>query len=143
MVIFFGDNLEFLLYGLIFVFGYVTHKTFHIYTATKTGSLIFLHGKLTTLLILLRAIEQYSYVKSFGALQMKEKGASESDIAAYKIFINNDIEYFKKQSIKAINKPIPEYLKVLEHFENWDEAMIFIAKFKQEIPKELIYDKEN
>ena len=93
--------------------------------------------------MLLRAIEKYSYVKSFGVLQLREKGASESDVAAFKIFIDNDIEFFKKQSIKAINKPVPEYLKVLEHFETWDDAMMFIAKFKQEIPQELIYDKED
>ena len=86
--------------------------------------------------MLLRAIEKYSYVKSFGILQLQEKGA-------YKIFIDNDIDFFKTQSIKAINKPIPEYLKVLEHFETWDDAMMFMAKFKQEIPEELIYDKEN
>ena len=125
------------------MFGYVTHKTFHTYTATKTGSLIFLHGKMTALLMLLRAMEKYSYVKTFGVLQLQEKGASESEVKAFKIFIDNDIEFFKNQSIKAINKPIPEYLKILEHFNNWDEAMMFITKFKQEIPKELMYDKEN
>ena len=135
--------MEFILYLLVFLFGYVTHRTFHTYMAAKTGSLIFLHGKMTSLLMLLRAIEKYSYVKSFGTLQLQEKGASESEIAAYKIFIDNDIDFFKTQSIKAINKPIPEYLKVLEHFETWDDAMKFIAKFKQEIPEELIYDKEN
>ena len=93
--------------------------------------------------MLLRAIEKYSYVKSFGVLQLQEKGASESEITAFKIFIDNDIEFFKTQSIRAINKPIPEYLKVLEHFETWDEAMAFMVKYKQEISKELIYDKKN
>ena len=127
----------------MFIFGYATHRTFHTYIATKTGSLIFLHGKLTVLLMLLRAIEKYSYVKTFGVLQLEEKGASDSEIAAFKIFIQNDIDFFKKQSINAINKPIPEYLKVLEHFETWDEAMMFIAKYKREIPKELIYDKKD
>ena len=93
--------------------------------AAKTGSLIFLHGKMTVLLMLLRAIEKYSYVKTFGVLQLQEKGASDSEIDAFKIFIENDIDFFKKQSIKAINGPIPEYLKVLEHFDTWDEYLIW------------------
>ena len=76
------------------MFGYVTHKTFHTYTATKTGSLIFLHGKMTALLMLLRAMEKYSYVKTFGVLQLQEKGASESEVKAFKIFIDNDIELY-------------------------------------------------
>ena len=111
--------------------------------AAKTGSLIFLHGKLTALLMLLQAIERYSYVKSFGILKLQEKGASDSEISAYKIFIQNDIDFFKSQSIKVINQPIPEYLQALEHFETWDEAMQFLTKFKQEIPSELTYDKKN
>tara|TARA_Y100000114_G_C11544784_1_gene224322 strand:+ start:131 stop:538 length:408 start_codon:yes stop_codon:yes gene_type:complete len=135
--------LEFILYVLVFLFGYFTHRTFHSYTAAKTGSLIFLHGKLTSLLMLVRAIEKYNYVKSYGIIELQKHGATESELAAYKIIIDNDIDYFKRQSIKAINKPIPEYLKVLEHFESWDEAMMFLAKFKKEIPEELLYDKEN
>ena len=135
--------MEFILYVLVFLFGYITHRTFHTYTAAKTGSLIFLHGKLTSLLMLVRAIEKYTYVKSYGVMNLQKQNATESEIAAYKILIENDIDHFKRQSIKAINKPIPEYLKVLEHFENWDEAMMYLAKFKKEIPKELMYDKEN
>jgi len=128
----------------MFLFGYVTHRTFHTYTSTKTGSLIFLHSKMTALLILLRAIEQYSYVKTFGIMQLEQKDATKNEVSAYKIMIDNDIDFFKRQSIKNINSHIPEYLKVLEHFDNWDEAMLFLVKYKQEIPKEIIeYDKEN
>ena len=135
--------MEFLLYLLIFLFGYVTHRTFHTYIATKTGSLIFLHSKMTALLILLRAIEQYSYVKTFGAMQLEQKDATENEVSAYKIMIDNDIDFFKRQSIKNINSHIPEYLKVLEHFDNWDEAMLFLVKYKHEIPKGLLYDKKD
>lgn len=93
--------------------------------------------------MLVKCIEQYTYVKTYGALQMKKSGATENDINAYKIVIENDVEHFKKHSIKLINKQIPEYLKVLEHFENWDEAMMFLIKFKQDIPKGLLHDKKN
>ena len=93
--------------------------------------------------MLVRAIEKYNYIKSYGMIELQKHDATESEVTAYKIIIDNDIDYFKRQSIKAINKPIPEYLKVLEHFESWDEAMMFLAKFKKEIPEELLYDKEN
>ncbi len=93
--------------------------------------------------MLVRAIEKYTYIKSYGVLHLQKHKATENEIAAYKIIIDNDIDYFKRQSIKAINEPVPEYLKVLEHFENWDEAMMFLAKFKKEIPKEILYDKKD
>lgn len=77
-------------------------------------------------------------------MQLEQKDATKNEVSAYKIMIDNDIDFFKRQSIKNINSHIPEYLKVLEHFDNWDEAMLFLVKYKQEIPKEIIeYDKEN
>lgn len=135
--------MEFLLYVLVFVFGYVTHRTFHTYMAAKTGSLIFLHSKLTSLLMLIKCIESYNYVKAFGMMQLKKNEATDKQVEAFTTMIDNDITFFKKQSIKNINILIPEYLKVLEHFDNWDEAMMFLVKFKQEIPGEFLNDKEN
>ena len=135
--------MEFILYALVFVFGYVTHRTFHTYMAAKTGSLIFLHSKLTSLLMLVKCIESYNYIKAFGMLQLQKNEATDKQVEAFTTMIDNDITFFKKQSIKNINNLVPEYLKVLEHFENWDEAMMFLVKFKQEIPGELLNDKEN
>ena len=85
--------------------------------------------------MLVRAIEKYNYIKSYGMIELQKHDATEREVTAYKIIIDNDIDYFKRQSIKAINKPIPEYLKVLEHFESWVEAMMFLAMFKKEIPE--------
>jgi hypothetical protein len=135
--------LEVLLYILVFAFGYVTHRTFHTYMAAKTGSLIFLHSKITSLLLLIKCIESYSYIKAFGIIQLEKSDASEKQVEAFTKMIDNDIGFFKKQSIKNMNGLVPEYLKVLEHFENWDEAMSFLAKFKHEIPGEFLNDKEN
>ena len=134
--------MEFLLYLLVFLFGFITHRTFHAYIGAKTGSLIFLHCKLISLLVLLRALEQYNFTKAHLSLQMKQKGLSDNDVAAFNTLIDNDIDNFKKHAIKQINKQIPDYLQTLESFYNWDEAMLYVAKFKQEIPRDL-YDKKN
>ena len=76
-------------------------------------------------------------------MQLKKNEATDKQVEAFTTMIDNDITFFKKQSIKNINILIPEYLKVLEHFDNWDEAMMFLVKFKQEIPGEFLNDKEN
>jgi len=135
--------VEFILYLLVFVFGYVTHRTFHTYMAAKTGSLIFLHSKLTSLLMLIKCIESYNYIKAFGMIQLQKNEATNKQVEAFTTMIDNDISFFKKQSIKNINNLVPEYLRVLEHFEDWDEAMMFLVKFKQEIPGEFLNDQKN
>ena len=94
-------------------------------------------------MMLLKCIEQYTYIKAFGMLQLQEKGASANEIKSYKLMIENDIDFFKKESIKSINRHIPDYLKVLDHFENWDDAMAFAIKYKNEIPRDMLYDKKD
>ena len=77
--------MEWLLYVLVFVFGYYTCKTFYVF---RSGALTVTMVKLayvSSLLILVRALEQYSYVKQFGEQQMKRKDATQSDIDNYEI----------------------------------------------------------
>jgi len=128
--------LEFLLYLLVFFFGYFTHKVFNDYHTAKASAIMFLHTKLTSVLILVRVLEQYNYVKGFGALQLKKKGASDKDVSSYELLIQNDIEYFKKSSIKKMNDVTPEHLKIVEHFEDWNGAMQFMVKYRAELFKE-------
>lgn len=85
---------------------------------------------LTSLIVLLRAIEQYVYVKQFGAQQLKRKGASDSDIENYKIYIDNDIKYFKTKSINNILNGTPTYFKDIPQFSDWDSAMEYMRSNK-------------
>ena len=85
----------------------------------------------SSLLILVRALEQYSYVKQFGEQQMKRKDATQSDIDNYKIYVDNDIEYFKNKSINNILGGTPTYFKEIPQFSDWESAMEYLAANKQ------------
>lgn len=93
--------------------------------------------------MLIKCIESYNYIKAFGMIQLQKNEATNKQVEAFTTMIDNDISFFKKQSIKNINNLVPEYLRVLEHFEDWDEAMMFLVKFKQEIPGEFLNDQKN
>ena len=129
--------MEFILYFLVFIFGYYTHKTFHIYESTRSGIVIFMRAQIVSVLALLRVYEQYNYIKTYASIEMKKSGVPESQIKSYNIMINNDIESFKKESIKSIIKDVPEYLKVAQGFDDWDSALVFLASHTEKIPKEL------
>ena len=130
--------MQYILYFLLFIFGYYTHKTFHSYLTTKVAAIMLLRAKMVSVLILIRCLQQYSYIKHNGSLYLLKQGATKQEIDSFKKTIDNDIEFFKKKSIKNINKEIPEYFKILEHFDNWDEAMDFLKRYQKEIPKEMI-----
>ena len=81
--------------------------------------------------MLLRAIEKYSYVKTFGVLQLEEKGASDSEIAAFKIFIQNDIDFFKKQSGYRKSDDDDDYKPAPGDAKAKTKPSGFTKKFKQ------------
>ena len=123
--------MEFLLYFLVFIFGYYTCKTFYIY---RSGSLtvgMLKMSQLTCLMLLIRAMEQYAYIRTFGALQLKKGGASDSEVESYQLYIDNDIAFFKTKSIDNLVRATPNYFKQVLEFEDWESAMRHLNENKE------------
>ena len=118
--------MQFLLYFLVFLFGIATYRAFFIYRAAHASLFILRMAQRTSLIMMVRAMENYAYAKTFCAEQLKKNGASDKDINNFKIYINNDIEHLKQQSIKQINKALPEYFEHSVVFSDWDSAMVFL-----------------
>ena len=123
--------MEFLLYLLVFMFGYVTHRTFFTYTSTKSALVILQNAQITSLLSLTRCMQNYAYVKSFGSLQLANHGASESEVENYEKFIDNDIEFFKRSSISSMLRDTPDYFMPAVQFTDWDSAMKYLDRLNK------------
>ncbi len=118
--------MQFLLYALIFLFGFFTYRTFFVYRVAHASLFILRSAQKTSLIMLTRALENYHYTKSFCAERLIKNGATEKEIESFKIYINNDIEHLKNSSIRDINKAIPEHFKASILFEDWETAMAFL-----------------
>ena len=134
--------MELILYFLVFMFGYVTHRTFWTFRSTKSILLLLQSAQITSLLILARSIEKYSYVKAFGANQLTKSGATDDAVDNYKKYIDNDIEYFKSSSIKNIVRNTPEHFEPIVQFSDWNSAMEYLDNLNQTRMGN-IYDKKN
>ena len=132
--------MDILLYILVFLFGIQTHRTFATYKSAKASILLLQSAQMTSLLILVKTLQNYSYVKTFGCNQMIKKGATEDEIQSYSKLIDNDIEFFKKTSISQILKDTPEHFTAITAFEDWDSAMAYLQKLNN-IRK--LYDQKN
>jgi len=118
--------LEFLLYFLVFMFGYVTHRTFWTYSNAKSSLILLQSAQMTSLLILARCMQNYSHVRTFGSNQLIKNEATEDEIQNYKKFIDNEIEYFKDSSIKYIVRNTPDHFMPMIQFDDWDSAMRYL-----------------
>ncbi len=120
--------MELLLYMLVFIFGVQTHRTFSNYKNAKMSILLLQSAQVTSLLILVKSLQNYSYVKNFGANQLLKKEASQEEIDSYIKFIDNDIEFFKKTSVSQIIKDTPPHFSTITNFDDWDSAMAYLDK---------------
>ena len=118
--------MQFILYFLMFLFGMVTYRTFFVYRMAHASLFILRMAQRTSLIMMVRALENYAYAKTFCTQQLKKNGASNSEIDNFKIYINNDIDHLKQQSIKEMNKVLPSYFEHSVVFEDWESAMIFL-----------------
>ena len=133
------DDLETILYLLVFIFGYYTCKTFYVYRSGSltVGMLKMCH--MASLMVLVRALEQYSYVRQFGIQQLKAKGASENEIKNFDLYIDNDIKFFKHKSISNLVGVTPTYFKQVLKFEDWDSAMDYMNANKELVEQIIKY----
>jgi len=122
--------MQFLLYALVFLFGFFTYRTFFIYRVAHASLFILRMSQRTSLIMLTRALENYHYTKSFCAERLTKSGATEKELKSFNIYIENDIEQLKKTSIRDINKAMPEQFKSSIVFHDWDTAMAFLEASK-------------
>jgi hypothetical protein len=122
--------MQFLLYALVFLFGFFTYRTFFIYRVAHASLFILRMSQRTSLIMLTRALENYHYTKSFCAERLTKSGATEKELKSFDIYIENDIEQLKKTSIRDINKAMPEQFKSSIVFHDWDTAMAFLEASK-------------
>lgn len=122
--------MQYLLYILLFVFGFYTHKTFQTYRSAQASIALLFSAQITSILILLKAIENYSYVKTFGANQLRSKEATDNEVKNYELYIDNDIKYFKNNSVKQILRQLPEHFRLTGQFDDWESAMQYLETTK-------------
>jgi len=123
--------MEFLLYFLVFIFGYYTCKTFYIYRSGSLTVAMLKTSQLTSLILLIRALEQYAYIRTFGSQQLKKARATEKEVESYQLYIDNDIAFFKSKSIDNLVRATPNYFKQVLEFEDWESAMRYLNENKE------------
>tara|TARA_R110002020_G_scaffold295713_1_gene511270 strand:- start:7189 stop:7602 length:414 start_codon:yes stop_codon:yes gene_type:complete len=135
--------IDFLLYLLVFIFGYYTCKTFYIFRAGHLTINILRMTHITALTILVKSIEQYTYIKAFGCAQLDAKGATETEIKNYSLYIQNDMDFFKERSIQNIVRATPSYFKETLYFNDWESAMGFLNDHKKQAFRLITKDKND
>ena len=123
--------MEWLQYFLVFVFGYLTCKTFYFFRATRTGILIVKSAQVISLAILAKSMENFAFSRTYKILTLQESGASEQNIGAYTINIDLAINSYKEKAIKHIVEQHSKFYKEILDFDDWKSGMDYLEQNRE------------
>ena len=143
MVIFLEDILEWLLYILVFLFGYITCRTFYFFSAARTSINLIRITQLVSLLIFSKSLEHFAYAKSTRLHIMKQNDESDHNVNAFVTAFEQEVEAFKFKGIKSMIDYNYSYFAELLEFNDWTTAMKYLDDNKELVFKFLLEDRND
>lgn len=120
------------LHALVFIFGYVTCKTFYFLNTARISLKLIKSSRIIYLLMAARAVENYIMSER---IMKKRLNESEEDRETIKSFENkciSELENFKSQAIQNLMLHTPDAFKPGLEFDDWKTAMLHLQRHKQE-----------
>ncbi len=117
---------------LIFVFGYVTCRTFYFVRASRISLKILIYSQIIYLSIMVRIVEKLLEMKRFSnniQKSVKEMAPACNDINKK---VDNEISILKDNSINYLINMHPKFYRDSLKFKDWDSSMQFLGNNKQE-----------
>tara|TARA_R100001163_G_C4986258_1_gene140504 strand:+ start:370 stop:678 length:309 start_codon:yes stop_codon:yes gene_type:complete len=88
-------------------------------------------ARLVSLSVLIKGLEHYNYLKMSKIKEIVFNGGDQKQIDNFEKLFNNEIEYYKRDSIKAILSEHPQFFKGTVQFNDWNSAMLYLRNNKQ------------
>ena len=122
--------MEWALNIILFVFGYLTCKTFYFLKASRTSINMLRGAQLTCLLMLARSMEHFSYSRALRLHHMQMVESSAQNIQAFTYRFEDELIQYKKKSIEEIIDAHPGVFQQFVEFDSWRSGMRYLEENK-------------
>jgi len=123
------------LHALVFIFGYITCKTFYFLNTTRVSLKLLKSGRVAYLLMCVKALEQYVMVGTLMKQNLEKIKESENTKKSFSLQFQNQIEDFKVRTIREAVRATPEIFQENLEFHDWDSAMLYLENNREEALK--------
>lgn len=120
------------MYTLVFIFGYVTCRTFYFVRASRISLRILVYSQIIYISIMVRIMEKLLKVKRFSnnvQKSVKEMAPICNDINKK---VDNEMAILKNNSINYLINMHPKFYRDSLTFKDWNTSMKFLEDKKQE-----------
>ena len=118
--------MEWALFTLMFIFGYITCKLLYFIRATRTSFHLIRASQLISVAMLTKALEDFYYAKVYRMEKMVEAGETDHNITAFSYRMEEEMGYYKQKAVKSLVDLHPDFFKQLLEFDDWKSAMQFL-----------------
>ena len=122
--------MEWILFTLAFILGYITCRTFYFYNAARASIIALKTTHVVALAILAQSLEDFYYAKAYRMEKMVESGETDHNIQAFSFLMEEEIRYYKRKAVKKLIEAHPEFFKQIIEFEDWETAMTFLQSHR-------------
>tara|TARA_R110002110_G_scaffold58319_5_gene165776 strand:+ start:540 stop:941 length:402 start_codon:yes stop_codon:yes gene_type:complete len=118
------------LYGLVFVFGYITCKTFYFFNSMRLGITALKASQIIYLSTMVKALENLSYSKEIMLEHMLKAEKKSAEISAFQYRFEQEEKLLKDRSILIVKSYYKGLFKEVIEFDDWKTAMEFLMQNK-------------
>ena len=119
------------LYLLIFIFGYLTCKTFYFVRSARVSLVLIKASNIIYLSSLIKALEHLSYVREIMLEQMLKSGKNSTQISTFEFRFEQDVQMLKRRSISTLLTCHPPFFRSQLTFKDWEGAMEYLEENRE------------
>ena len=131
------------LYVIVFIFGYLTHKTFYFFRSVRISIGLIRVSQLVSLAVLAKSMENFYHSHTAHLRHMREHDESEKYIRDVRRSFNVEIAAYKERAIQEMLDLHPKFYTPIIDFDNWNSGMRYLEENKKFVLTLLSQDKND
>ena len=113
---------------LIFIFGYLTCKTFYFIRSARTSLVVLKSAHVIYLSTLIKSIEHLSYSREMVLEQLIKTQKTSAQISSFEMRYEEDVRRFKNRAIDILLYSHPPFFRSMIEFDDWRSAMSYLEE---------------
>ena len=119
------------MYVLVFIFGYMTHKTFYFFRSVKISIGLIRVAQLVSLGLLTKSIENLYQSHTLKLRQLRATGATDKELNTVRRSFNDEIKEYKSKAIDELLKLHPSFYESIIDFDDWNSGMKYLENNRE------------
>lgn len=123
-------EMDWLLYLMVFGFGYLTCRIFYFFRSVRISVSLVRTAQVVYLSAVIKALEHLSYAREIMLEHMLRTEKGSSQISSFEYRFEEEVRLLKENSVRQLVNLHPRVFHDIVQFEDWTSAMDFLTEHR-------------